>query len=181
MGLVLNCSIEEVVGLSAITVAGSINSVLINDIIALTGYTESPGAPFVTLSLDTEKLLPAIHSYPFFTSFCNFDGGLYATAADGIHKIDGDTDNGETIHTGMVFKSDFGVSNVKRIRCIILDGDIEDIQIKAESNSKSGTYPAKQNRVYVGREIEGKDWELRIADFDRLDGFEVIPTIGRRR
>lgn len=181
MALVINVLIEESLQTEDGVFLGGITRDVIIDGFDILGVSSLPDPPYVILSLDTEKLFPAIHSYPFFSSYCEINGLLYATSEAGIHKISGATDNGATIHTGLVFNTDFGITNIKKIKCFILDGDIENVAIKVESSGKSGTYTTKQNRVFIGREVIGKDWDIRITDFERLDGFEIIPNIGRRR
>lgn len=181
MGLVLNFSIEESLAVGDISTAGSVNYAIVHDLFEFAGEAMIPEDPYVILSLDTEGLSPAIHSWPFFSSFCEIDGELFATAEAGIYQITGDDDSGEDIHTGAVFKTDFGVSNIKKVRAVILNGDIDDVTIKATSGDKSGEYTATGNRVYVGRDLIGRDWDLRITDFERLDGFEVIPVVRGRR
>lgn len=181
MGLVLKLTAEDGFGFSDASTAGSINYALIQDLFAFAGQAIVPEPPYVILSLDTEAIYPAIHSWPFFSSFCEIDGELYATAENGIYQITGDDDSGEGIHTGAVFKTDFGISNIKKIRAIVLNGDIDGVTVKAESGDNSGEYKTTGNRVYIGRNIIGRDWDIRITDFERLDGFEVIPVIGRRR
>lgn len=181
MGLVINLSLDDGFQFDDQAVINEINYTLLAETLDFLGAVNIPGQPYISLSLDTEKLFPSIHSYPFFTSFCEIAGVLYATSEDGIHKISGTTDNGAEFHTGMLFKTDFGITNIKKIRCIVFDGDVSGVQVKATSGGVSGTYGINQNRVYVGRDVIGKDWDLRIADFDRLDGFEVVPNIGRRR
>lgn len=181
MGLVLNSAVEDGFAFSDTGASVSINYELLADLFDIIGNGLVPQPPYVILSLDTQALCPAIHSWPFFTSFCEIDQELYATSEDGIHQITGDDDDGEQIHTGIVLKTDFGVSNSKKIRAIILNGDIDDVVVKAEAGGISGEYTATGNRVYVSRDIIGRDWDLRITDFERLDGFEIVPVMGRRR
>ena len=180
MGLVLKLSLEEDLGFESLGTAGSINYALIQDLFECSGIISLPKDPYVILSLDTEGLFPAIHSWPFFNSFCEIDGELFATAEDGVYQITGDDDSGEDIHTGAVFKTDFGISNNKKVRAIILTGDIDDVTVQASAGDESGEYTVSRNRVYISRNIAGRDWDLRITDFDRLEGFEVVPIIGRR-
>lgn len=181
MGLVINVALED--GFQSVddNSLGGITHDVIIEALDFYGVSLLPDPPYVVLSLDTEKLFPSIHSYPFFSSYCEINGYLYATSEYGIHKVSGDTDNGSEIHTGLVFNTDFGITNIKKIKCFMLDGDLDNASIKVESGGNSGTYTIKQNRVFIGRDVIGKDWDIRIVDFDRLDGFEVIPNIGRRR
>ena len=182
MGLVINQTIEELFLIENEISIGGICFLFLSDEI----QTSDPGdlvsdLPYIVLSLDTEKLYPSIHSYPFFTSFCEINGKLFATGDSGIYEITGNTDDGNEIHTGMVFKTDFGITNIKKIQQIIFDGDVENVLVKVESGGKTGTYSLTGNKCFVGRDVIGKDWDLRIVDFERLDGLEIIPNIGRRR
>jgi len=137
--------------------------------------------PYLILSLDTERLLPAIHSLPFFNSFIEFDGEIYGSNKDGLFKLAGDTDQGQTIHTGVVWnKTSFGFPHKKRIRTAIIDGIIGSTVMQVTTDSGSAICVLRKNRIPVGRNLYGRDWEVRLAEFERLESFELIPVLLRR-
>ncbi len=138
-------------------------------------------APYLILSLDTEKLLPSIHSLPFFNSFIEFDGEIYGLNENGLFKFTGDTDDGQTIHTGVVWnKTNFGLSRSKRIRAAFVNGIIDKTVLQATTSSGSAICTLRKNKIPVGRNLYGRDWEIRLSEFERLESFEIIPVLLRR-
>jgi hypothetical protein len=134
-----------------------------------------------TLSLDTNQFFPTLHTYPFFNSFIELDGEIYGANETGIYKLAGETDDGEVIHTGIVWsKTSFGASNKKRFKAGFIDGDIEGTQLQMTGDVGVGLYPVLRNKFSIGRDVYGRDWEVRLADFTRIDSFELIPVMFKR-
>lgn len=181
MGLVLNFIVDEGLSFEEEFINQSINHVFINDYIDSSDSFLDYEALYVVLCFDTEELKPSIHSLPFFSSFCDVNGVLYGTDEDGIHKLDGDTDNGQTIHTGVAWtKTSFNLSNKKKFRAAILEGEVDDAVLQAETDGKYGLYSVIRNRASMARNLIGRDWDIRIIDFDRLEAIELVPIVGRR-
>lgn len=181
MGLVLNFIVDEGLSFEEELINQSINHVFINDYIDSSDSFLDYEALYVVLCFDTEELKPSIHSLPFFSSFCDVNGVLYGTDEDGIHKLDGDTDNGQTIHTGVAWtKTSFNLSNKKKFRAAILEGEVDDAVLQAETDGKYGLYSVIRNRASMARNLIGRDWDIRIIDFDRLEAIELVPIVGRR-
>lgn len=179
MGLVLNFLVDEGLNVETAFLTGSTSYVVIEEVFDLAVLFEAIGDPYVNLCLDTDNLHPSIHSLPLFSSLCEIDGVTYGTTATGIHKLEGDNDNGQVIHTGVAWiKTNLGISNKKKFRVAILEGDVESVAIKAETDTGSAVYPIKGNRAPMGRNLKGRDWDIRIIDFERLESFELVPIIG---
>ena len=180
MGLVINITLEEELLIDGGGLAQGIFSSVIEEGFAFLIVSTLSGEPYIILSLDTEALLPTMHSYPFFNSLAEIDGDLFGANADGIYRFSGDTDDGAVIHTGAIWnKTSFGIQNNKRFRTAIVDGDIDDIVMQATTSSGSALNVRKGNRIPVGRNLYGRDWEIKLADFERLEAFELIPVILR--
>ncbi|MBI9090134.1 MAG: hypothetical protein JEZ12_13040 [Desulfobacterium sp.] len=181
MGLVLNFTVEDGLKLDCIFSNTAIFRVDVQDAFNMLGDLLGDGEPYVVLCLDTEGLRPSIHSLPFFNSLCEVDGVVYGTTPEGVHRLGGDTDNGEPIHTGVAWlKTSFGISNKKKFRAAILEGDVDSVAVQAKTETGSALYPVRRNRVPMGRNLIGRDWDIRIVDFDRLEAVEFVPVVGRR-
>jgi len=181
MGLVINFTIDEKLLVEGELSAQSVLDLVIEDDFLFLLSTMLDGESYIVLSLDTDRLFPTMHSYPFFNSFTEINGELFATTIEGVYKLSGDTDDGEAIHTGIIWdKTSFGIQNKKRLRTAIVDGNINDITMKATTSSGSAISTLNRNRLPVRRSLYGRDWEIRLADFDRLETFELIPVVLRR-
>ncbi len=181
MGLVLNFIVDDGVSFNEACANQAIIHVVIDELLGGIDTLIGDEAPYVILCFDTEELKPSIHSLPFFSSFCDVNGVLYGTDEDGIHKLEGDTDNGQTIHTGVAWtKTSFNLSNKKKFRAAILEGEVDDAVLQAETDGKYGLYSVIRNRASMARNLIGRDWDIRIIDFDRLEAVELMPIVGRR-
>jgi hypothetical protein len=135
----------------------------------------------ILLALDTDRMFPSMHTLPECNSFCEQSGDVFIAMPDGIYRIGGDTDDGKAIHTGIIWsRTDMGVPNKKRVRSAIVTGQVSRATIMAQTESGSAVYPVSRNKVFFGRNLAGRSWDIRVADFERLESFELIPTLLER-
>lgn len=183
MGLVINTLVEEGIGISEGLDAQAAMNPVLSDVVDL--YPEflflSNEVLAITLALDTEQMAPSVHSMPAFNSFAQIGDDVYAAGDAGIYRLGGNTDDGAAIHTGVAWgKISFRKINRKKIRAIFLEGEITGTRSQAVTESGSGTYTISRNRISVGRNLVGRDWALRLADFERLEAVELALMLGRR-
>lgn len=127
-----------------------------------------------------------------FNSFCKIGDTYFGASSSAIYSLGGEDDNGTDIDAIFALVlSDWGVSNVKRIRKIYVgyetDGDIT-VKVKNDNdNERSYTmeynlYDRQNgNVVNVGRDGIGRYWLIRLDNVDgcdfAIDSIEVLPTI----
>lgn len=127
-----------------------------------------------------------------FNSFCKIGDVYFGANSSGIFSLGGDDDNGTDIDSIFsLILSDWGVSNVKRIRKIYIGYETNGsliIKVKnEEDNERSYTLPYRLydrqggNTVNVGRDGAGRYWGIRVenvsgADF-AIDSIEVLPVV----
>lgn len=131
-----------------------------------------------------------------FNSFCKIGDKHYGATDDGIFELVGDDDNGEDIDAWFELPmSDFGISNVKRLRRIYLGYEATgDLTVKVKDNEDNErTYPLdnittdKQigGRITVERDQLGRYWGLRIDNvrgaYFAIDSIEVVPVVLGRK
>ena len=138
------------------------------------------------------------------TQFCNYDfnsfckiGGKYFGANDsGIFELTGDDDADSNINAFFeLILSDFGISNMKRIRSLYVGGESDGsltVTLKDDENN-SRTYNLnltsgnKQSsaKVSVGRDGLGRYWQVRIDNvsgvYFAIDFIEVLAVILGRK
>jgi len=127
-----------------------------------------------------------------FNSFCKINDTYFGANSDGIFTLGGDDDNGTDIDAIFaLILSDWGISNVKRIRKLFIgyetDGSLT-VKVKnEEDNERSYTLPYRLydrqngNTVNVGRDGIGRYWNVRVENVDgcnfAIDMIEVLPVI----
>lgn len=138
------------------------------------------------------------------TQFCNYDfnsfckiGDKYFGANDsGIFELTGNDDAGSNIDAFFeLILSDFGISNMKKIRSMYVGGEANDsltLTLKDDENN-SRTYSlnltsgSKQSsaKVSVGRDGIGRYWQVRIDNvsgaYFAIDFIEALAVILGRK
>ncbi len=175
-------------------------NLLLREAIGFAATLSFDNGEYIAWVLNTEsKGLSRYTNYPF-NSMTRFGSRYYGAASDGIHRLDGDTDNGEQIHafirSGL---SDYGTRLLKRtpecfigytstgtlvLRVIIVDEDGN----KASAHYTLPTRGAankRPNRFKLGRGLDSVDWAFELhnvdgADFD-LGSVEFRPVNLTRR
>ena len=127
-----------------------------------------------------------------FNSFCKIGDKHYGANDSGIFELTGNDDTGINIDAFFeLIVSDFGISNVKRIRKIYAGyeakGDLIVTTKDNEDNARSYTLSYldynKQNggQVNVGRDGLGRYWQIRVDNINgcyfAIDNIELVLTI----
>lgn len=131
-----------------------------------------------------------------FNSFCKIGDKYFGASDSGIYELVGDNDAGTNIDSFFeLVVSDFGISNVKRIRTLYIgyeaNGDLTVTLKDNEDNARSYTLSYldydRQNggKVSVGRDGLGRYWQVRIDNvsgcYFAVDSIEVLLTILGRK
>ena len=127
-----------------------------------------------------------------FNSFCKIGDKYYGADDSGIFELDGTDDNGTDIDAFFeLVLSDFGISNIKKIRSVYVGGEADGkltLTLKDdEDNSRTYdlrlTSGSKQSsgKVDVGRDGLGRYWSLRIDNtsgvYFAIDSIELLAII----
>lgn len=131
-----------------------------------------------------------------FNSFCKIGDKHYGATDDGIFELVGDDDAGEDIDAWFELPmSDFGISNVKKLRRIYVGYEATgDLIIKVKDNEDNERpYPLdnialdKQvgGEITIERDQLGRYWGERIENvrgaYFAIDSIEVVPVILGRK
>lgn len=129
--------------------------------------------------------------YPF-NSFCEIAGKHFGASDDGIFELTGNDDAGADIDAfAELILSDFGISNIKKIRSVFVGGEADGkltLTLKDdEDNSRAYdlrlTSGSKQSsgKVDVGRDGLGRYWQVRIDNkngvYFAIDSIELLAII----
>ena len=131
-----------------------------------------------------------------FNSFCQIGDKHYGASDDGIFELVGDDDAGENIEAWFELPmSDFGISNVKRLRRIYLGYEATGtLKIKVKDNEENERAYRLENiaqnkqiggRATIDRDQLGRYWAERIENVNgayfAIDSIEVVPVVLPRR
>lgn len=131
-----------------------------------------------------------------FNSFCKIGDKYYGASDSGIFELTGDDDAGTNIDAFFeLLVSDFGISNMKRIRTAYIGGEADGalkLTLKDnEDNSREYTVNlisgSKQSsaKVPVGRDGIGRYWQVKIDNktgaYFAVDSIELLMIILGRK
>ena len=127
-----------------------------------------------------------------FNSFCKIGDKYFGANDSGIFELDGTDDNSTDIDAFFeLIVSDFGISNIKKIRSVFVGGEADGkltLTLKDdEDNSRTYnlrlTSGSKQSsgKVDVGRDGLGRYWQIRIDNtsgvYFAIDSIELLAII----
>ena len=131
-----------------------------------------------------------------FNSFCRIGDSYFGASESGIFELTGDDDNGTNIDAFFeLVLSDFGLSNMKRIRSIYVGGEANGgltLTLKDDENNlrlytlnlTSGNVQSS-GKVAVDRAGIGRYWQTRIDNiggaYFAIDDIEVLAIILGRK
>lgn len=150
----------------------------------------------LTLSINLSNLSIVQWCDYDFNSFCKIGENYYGASEDGIFLLDGDDDNGTNIDAFFeLILSDFGISNMKKIRSIFVGGEANGgltLTLKDDENNPrpyvlnltSGNRQSS-GKVDVDRDGLGRYWQARIDNiggaYFAIDDIEVLAIILGRK
>ena len=121
---------------------------------------------------------PSVYSGFAFNSYAVEDGVTYAAREEGIYVLDGTSDAGAAIHSGVILSpSMFGTNNRKRFRAGFFDVEGGAPIVRGEVSGDGSRIPILRSKVVFPRTLEGKKWTFLVADFDELGQVELFPVV----
>lgn len=143
----------------------------------------SPVDIYDCIAVNTKDLFLSVYSNFNYNSFTVFDDYVYAANENGIFILDSDTDNGEKIVSGIVLPvTTFSSLSDKRIRMCFADCQGVQPTLRLTTYSADRTevvsdQTISRSKAYFPRTLRGKEWEIRVSDFDSLLLMEFFLTI----
>jgi hypothetical protein len=150
------------------------------DTIALNVSVELGNEVYECYVLNTPKFHPSMYSGFNFNSYCVFENRAFGANDTGIYELTGNTDAGNTIHTGTILsQTDFGLRNNKRFRkgYLGITGTSPVMVFECEDGSRKVYSIDTKGVVVASHEQKSKKWKLSVADFNALDVIKLIPVI----
>ena len=153
---------------------------LIYDTLHLDVLVDLEGEFYECYVLNTPKFMPSIYSGFNFNSYCVYENRAFAANDTGIYELTGNTDDGDTIHTGTILSAtDFGSPNQKRFRrgYLGISGDSPIMIFETEDGTRQAFNIDTQGKTVISSALKSKKWKLSLADFNTVDHIKLIPVI----
>lgn len=124
---------------------------------------------------------PSVYSGFAFNSYAVDDGLTYAAREEGIYVLDGTTDAGAVIHSGVILSpAMFGTLNRKRFQRGFFDVSGAAPVVRGEVGGVGSSILILRSRATFPRSLVGNKWTFLVAEFDELGQVELSPTIVTR-
>lgn len=128
--------------------------------------------------VNTNRFDVSVYSNYDFNSYAKYNDRAFGCKQDGLYLLDGDTDDGADIHSGIVMpQTTFGTTRNKRFRKAFfgISGTAPSLLLEDETQGFR-VYAIQNDKANVSREQKGKRWVLKLQDFDELDFIELVPV-----
>lgn len=150
----------------------------------------------LTLNINLSSMAVTQYCEYDFNSFCKIGNKYFGASESGIFELTGDDDAGTDIDAFFeLIVSDWGISNVKRIRTAYIGGEadgalkltLKDDEDNLRVYTINLTSGSKQSsaKVSIGRDGVGRYWQIRIDNtnggYFAIDFIEVLAIILGRK
>jgi hypothetical protein len=118
-----------------------------------------------------------------FNSYGELEGCIYGAKEEGIYLMEGTTDAGVAIHTGVVLgpMSFAGLNRVHFRRLYFsITGTAPVLRAEADGTLGASTAILRSN-ANLPRNQYGKKWAFLVGDFDELETIELFPIVITRQ
>ena len=179
MGLIINESLISGIDFAP-AVSGALTSgILIADRLYPEDLSICSGDVWECWALNGPQMEPSVYSGMGFNSYGELDGCIYGAKEEGIYLMEGATDDGATIHTGVVLgpMSFAGLNRVHFRRLYFgITGTAPVLQAEADGTLGASTAIMRGN-ANLPRTQYGKKWSFLVGDFDEMERIELSPVV----
>ncbi|MDD5523526.1 MAG: hypothetical protein PHI84_22135 [Kiritimatiellae bacterium] len=175
----INQAVAEALAMADAVLYSQIVNLIVTDTLNLGDTITLDGEVWECWVLSTNKFHPSVYSGFEFNSYAVYGDAAFGCKADGIYELTGTTDAGTAIHSGIVLpETYFGSQRIKRFRKAYFGLDSSGTpQIRLETESGSQTYTIADDRASITRNLYGRQWTLKLGEFDSLSFIELFPVI----
>lgn len=178
MSLVLKETLISVLSLTDDAVLHSHLYCLLPDGLSLEVLSAVTGDVWEAWAFNGQTFEPSVYSGFAFNSYAVEDGVTYAAREEGIYILDGTTDAGAAIHSGVILSpSMFGTNNRKRFRNGFFDIEGSAPVIRGEVGGAGASIPILHSKVMFPRFLAGNKWTFLVAEFEELGRVELFPVV----
>jgi hypothetical protein len=178
MALVINETLVSVLTPADEAIPKGLLYSLLSDVLPLEVLSAVSGEVWESWAFNGQSFEPSVYSGFAFNSYVVEDGVTYAAREEGIFVLDGTTDAGVAIHSGVVLSpSMFGTHNRKRFRAGFFDVEGAAPIVRGEVGGVGSSIPIVHSKVTFPRTLVGNKWTFLVADFEELGQVELFPVV----
>lgn len=178
MALIINETLISILDLADEAIPKYLYYSMLPDGLFLEDLSAVSGDVWEAWAFSGKTFEPSVYSGFSFNSYAVEEGVTYAAREEGIYALDGTTDAGAEIHSGVVLSpSMFGTLNRKRFRAGFFDIEGTAPIVRGEVGGVGSSLPIVNSRVMFPRTLVGKKWTFVVADFDELGRVELFPVV----
>jgi len=178
MALVINETLVSVLTPADEPIPKGLLYSLLPDVLSLEDLSAVSGDVWEAWAFNGQTFEPSVYSGFEFNSYAFEDGVTYAAREEGIYVLEGATDAGAAIHSGVVLSpSMFGTNNRKRFRAGFFDVEGAAPVVRGEVGGVGASIPIMHSKVMFPRTLVGNKWTFLVADFDELGQVELFPVV----
>jgi len=156
---------------------GCLYSSLLDDL-PLEALSAVSGEVWESWAFNGQTFEPSVYSGFAFNSYAVEGGVTYAAREEGIYALEGTTDGGDAIHSGVVLSpSMFATLNRKRFRAGFFDVEGDAPLVRSEVGGLGSSIPIMRRRATFPRALVGNKWTFLVADFEELGQVELFPVV----
>jgi hypothetical protein len=142
------------------------------------GGTGWPAGGSDTWVLSGNGFEPSLYSNFDFNAFAQFRGKYYGAGADGIFLLEGDTDDGDEIVSGVrIGPTNLGSANQKRLRTVSIGEQGNGARVRISTGDKEGVSDVVRGHAFVARNLQGALFVIDILGFDEVSHIELVPLV----
>lgn len=177
--LYINDAVAEALALADAVLVGQILGLVIADALNIGDTIKLDGEVWECWVLNGNQFNPSIYSGFEFNSYATYNNAAYGCKDDGIYELTGATDAGTAIKAGIVLpETYFGIQATKRFRKGYFGlTNTGTPLIRLETESGNQTYTISDSRANFSRSQYGKEWTVKLGDFEVLSFIELVPII----
>lgn len=190
--LLVSMEAYEYLGVGDRVTLGGVIRLLAMERVAITSDTRT--AHQEALQYAVNVLTGALTTYKNFgfTQYARAGGETYAIKPDGMYRLSGDTDNGDTVSAMIDFgSSDYGTAQGKRLSSVFAgvttDGEVY-VRVTPDSGEERcyrAVGESPEFRAPVAKGLKARHWRVRLeltdATFADVDNIEIELGVSQRR
>jgi hypothetical protein len=174
----INKAVAEALAMADSVLAGQILNLIVTDTLNLGDTVTIDGEIWECWVLSTNKFNISVYSGFDFNSYASDGISAQGCRADGVYELTGATDAGEVIHSGIILpETAFGTSRQKRFRKAYFGLVGTTPVLRCETDNGNQDYTISDYKANITRNLKGRNWVLKVGDFETLSFVELFPVI----